>query len=249
MAACQNANERLFGGAVVLEVADGCSDTKPTEAEWKALAAGTSKGFDFGPNAVTSDADDGSGYVESIITNADFTVSFEGEVRKKDRLDQYGIGKFIQYFADELKAKRQPSLWVRMAYGPVEFVAYMVITALSSDGGTNDIVTFSTEFKVGDASTVEVNAASTLYLTTDLPTTRTVVAGQPLNLSIVAAGGTPPYTYKWYKDGKEVTGQTTATLNKAAAAQIDAGVYKCEIKDSALVAGLISSRPCTVTVS
>jgi uncharacterized protein YjdB len=33
----------------------------------------------------------------------------------------------------------------------------MNITALSSDGGTNDIVTFSTEFKVGDASTIEVN--------------------------------------------------------------------------------------------
>ncbi|MEQ9912225.1 hypothetical protein ABRP65_07455 [Pectobacterium polaris] len=45
MANCQNSNERLFGGAVVLEVADGCSDTLPQESEWKALAAGTSKGW------------------------------------------------------------------------------------------------------------------------------------------------------------------------------------------------------------
>ena len=45
MANCQNSNERLFGGAVVLEVADGCPDVKPLESEWKALAAGTSKGF------------------------------------------------------------------------------------------------------------------------------------------------------------------------------------------------------------
>lgn len=157
MANCQNSNERLFGGAVVLEVADGCPDVKPLEAEWKALAAGTSKGFDFNPNSVTSDADDGGGYVETIITNSDFTLSFEGEVRKKDKLDQYGVGKFIKYFADELKAKRQPGIWVRMDYGPVEFIGYMNITALSSDGGTNDIVTFSTEFKVGDASTIEVN--------------------------------------------------------------------------------------------
>jgi hypothetical protein len=62
------------------------------------------KGFDFNPNSVTSDADDGGGYVETIITNSDFTLSFEGEVRKKDKLDQYGVGKFIKYFADELKA-------------------------------------------------------------------------------------------------------------------------------------------------
>ena len=54
MANCQNSNERLFGGAVVLEVADGCPDVKPLEAEWMALAAGTSKGFDFNPNELGS---------------------------------------------------------------------------------------------------------------------------------------------------------------------------------------------------
>ena len=162
MANCSNSNERLFGAAVVLEVADGCPDVKPEESEWMALAAGTSKGFDFNPNSVTSDADDGAGYVETIITNSDFTISFEGEVRKKDKLDQYGIGKFITYFATELKAKRQPGMWVRMDYGPVEFVGYMNISALSSDGGSNDIVTFSTEFKVGDASTIEVNEITRL---------------------------------------------------------------------------------------
>lgn len=78
MANCSNSNERLFGAAVVLEVADGCPDVKPLEGEWMALAAGTSKGFDFNPNSVTSDADDGAGYVETIITNSDFTISFEG---------------------------------------------------------------------------------------------------------------------------------------------------------------------------
>jgi hypothetical protein len=60
MANCSNSNERLFGAAVVLEVADGCPDVKPEESEWMALAAGTSKGFDFNPNSVTSDADDGA---------------------------------------------------------------------------------------------------------------------------------------------------------------------------------------------
>lgn len=179
MANCQNSNERLFGGAVVLEVADGCPDVKPLEGEWMALAAGTSKGFDFNPNSVTSDADDGGGYVETIITNSDFTLSFEGEVRKKDKLDQYGVGKFIKYFAGELKAKRQPGIWVRTDYGPVEFVGYMNITALSSDGGTNDIVTFSTEFKVGDASTIEVNEVNDVAVTgvTLTPTTSTGTAG------------------------------------------------------------------------
>lgn len=194
MANCQNSNERLFGGAVVLEVADGCPDVKPLESEWMALAAGTSKGFDFNPNSVTSDADDGGGYVETIITNSDFTLSFEGEVRKKDKLDQYGVGKFIKYFADELKAKRQPGSWVRMDYGPVEFVGYMNITALSSDGGTNDIVTFSTEFKVGDATTIEVNELTAVAVTgvTVSPATSTGAAGgtSTFTVNIAPTGAT-----------------------------------------------------------
>lgn len=249
MGNCPSSNERLFGGAVVLEVADGCPDTKPQEADWKALAAGTSKGFDFNPNTVTSDADDGGGYVETIITNSDFTISFEGEVRKKDKLDQYGVGRFIEYFAGELKGKRQPGIWVRMDYGPVEFIGYMNITALSSDGGTNDIVTFSTEFKVGDASTIEVVAADALEFTTDLTATKSVATGSALNMSVVVAGGTSPYTYVWKKDGSAVSGQTTATFNKSSAASGDAGVYTCVVTDSSLPVQTITSTACTVTVS
>lgn len=144
--------------------------------------------------AYTSDADDGGGYVETIITNSDFTLSFEGEVRKKDKLDQYGVGKFIKYFADELKAKRQPGIWVRMDYGPVEFVGYMNITALSSDGGTNDIVTFSTEFKVGDATTIEVNELTAVAVTgvTVTPATSTGTAGgtSTFTVNIAPTGAT-----------------------------------------------------------
>ncbi|HCR9747862.1 TPA: hypothetical protein OPR08_000032 [Citrobacter koseri] len=249
MANCQNSNERLFGGAVVLEVADGCPDAKPQEADWKSLAAGTSKGFDFNPNTVTSDADDGGGYVETIITNSDFTISFEGEVRKKDKLDQYGVGRFIEYFAGELKAKRQPGIWVRMDYGPVEFIGYMNITALSSDGGTNDIVTFSTEFKVGDASTIEVVAADALVFTTDLTATKSVETGSALTMTVAVDGGTAPYTYVWKKDGSVVSGQTAATFNEASAASGDEGVYICEVTDSSLPAQTVTSTACTVTVS
>lgn len=153
---CPTDNTKLFGRAIVLEVADGCADTMPLESEWMALAAGTSKGFDFSPNSVTSDADDTKGYVENIVTNADFTISFEGEVRRNDKLDQYGVGRLIKYFNTEIQAARQPTLWVRMEFGPVTFVGYMLINALSSDGGTNDIITFSTEFKVASADTIQV---------------------------------------------------------------------------------------------
>lgn len=222
MANCQNSNERLFGGAVVLEVADGCSDTLPQESEWKALAAGTSKGWDFSPNTVTSDADDGGGYVESIITNADFTISFEGEVRKNDKLDQYGIGRFIKYFANELKARRQPGIWVRMEYGPVTFTGYMVVTALSSDGGTNDIVTFSTEFKVGDASTIDVRdtdetVPATGVTVTPATTSLAVNATRQLTAAVTPANATDQSgTWKTSDATKATVSSTGLVTGKAA---------------------------------
>lgn len=251
MAQCATSNEKLFGRAIVLEVADGCADTVPLEAEWKALAAGTSKSFDFSPNSVTSDADDTQGFVENIVTNADFTLSFEGEVRKQDKLDQYGVGKFIKYFTDEIKAARQPSLWVRMSFGPVTFIGYMIINALSSDGGTNDIVTFSTEFKVADASTVQVNdnsASGPLVFVADLPSTKVAAVGDDFTLGVQVGGGTPPYKYDWYKNGIH-TGLSTSTnqIDFQDVTSADAGIRQVKVTD--YNGNLITSTPNTLTIS
>ncbi|GLY59654.1 hypothetical protein Pcaca05_05120 [Pectobacterium carotovorum subsp. carotovorum] len=184
----------LVGKNVVLEVALGCADTVPTEVDWQALAAGTSKTIDFSPNTVTSDADDKGAWVDNAITNADATISFEGEVRKNDALDQFGFGKFVKYFTDEMNAKRQPTLWVRVQLGPIEFVGYMVVTALSTDGGTNDIVTFSTEFKVYDGNTVSVTLIDTVPVTgvTLSPATSTGAAGgtSTFTVTVAPAGAT-----------------------------------------------------------
>ena len=226
MAICQTDNSKLFGRAIVLEVADGCADTVPEEAEWKSLAAGTSKGFDFSPNSVTSDADDTKGYVENIVTNADFTISFEGEVRKNDKLDQYGVGRLIKYFNTEIKAARQPTIWVRMEFGPVTFIGYMLINALSSDGGTNDIVTFSTEFKVAAADTIQVEDT-----VEDIPVTG--VALTPTSGS-VAVGATT--TFKVNITPADATDKT-CTVTSSATTKATATISGDTVTVSGVAAG------------
>jgi len=160
MAVCELQNNKLFGAAVVLEVCDGCPDSAPKEDDWKALMAGTSKGLDYSPNTVTSDADDQGGFVEAIVTNADIALSFEGEVRTNDKLDEYGFYKLERYFTTEITNKRQPSIWVRLMYGNNTFVGYMTITSLSWSGGTNDIVSASLEFKVAASQTVKITSVT-----------------------------------------------------------------------------------------
>lgn len=185
MTQCKTDNTKLFGRAVILEVADGCADTIPAEAEFKLLAAGTSKTWDMNPNTTNSSADDTKGWVENVVTSNDLTLSFEGEVRVNDKSDQYGVYKFIKYYVNEVNASRQPTLWVRMYFGQIMIQAYMVITALSNDGGTDDIVTLSTEFKVADGSTVSIDDIDTSEVTS--------VAVAP-NSANVAVGATRQLT-------------------------------------------------------
>ncbi|MEN4566128.1 Ig-like domain-containing protein [Pantoea agglomerans] len=219
---CPTDNTKLFGRAIVLEVADGCADTVPQESEWKALAAGTSKGFDFSPNSVTSDADDTKGYVENIVTNADFTISFEGEVRRNDKLDQYGVGRLIKYFNAEIQAARQPTLWVRMEFGPVTFMGYMLINALSSDGGTNDIITFSTEFKVAAADTIQVVDTDDSVPATGVtvtPATTSVVVGATRQLTgtVLPADATDKSGTWTTSDASKATVNSTGLVTAVAA--------------------------------
>lgn len=186
---CPTDNSKLFGRAVIVEVADGCADAVPEESEFLLLAAGTSKTFDMNPNTTTSSADDTKGWVENIVTSNDLTLSFEGEVRVNDKADQYGVYKFIKYYVGEVNASRQPTLWVRMFFGQIMIQGYMVITALSNDGGTDDIVTFTTEFKVADGSTVTIEDINSTAVTgvTVSPTTASIAVDATRQLTATVA--------------------------------------------------------------
>ncbi|MFP2504641.1 DNA breaking-rejoining protein [Buttiauxella gaviniae] len=255
MQGCSSDNSKLFGRAVVLEVALGCPDTIPPESERLPLMAGTSKGFDFSPNTVSSDADDTKGYVENIVTNSDFTISFEGEVRKNDKLDQFGVGKFVKYYNDEVKASRQPTIWVFMDYGPVSFRGYMVITALSSDGGSNDIVTLTTEFKVSAADTIDVednNVIVPMTFSRDLPATKTTATGGDAAFTVAVTGGNQPLSYTWYYNDVLIPSSdnptaATPTLVNSSVNSLSAGSYKVEVTDESNQK--ITSTACVLTVT
>ncbi|EIX9711371.1 immunoglobulin domain-containing protein [Klebsiella pneumoniae] len=116
------------------------------------------------------------------------------------------------------------------------------------DAQTNGVVaaTFSLRLK---GKPTNIDASGVLAFSSDLPVTETVTAGSPLTLSVVAAGGTAPYSYVWKKGSSTVSGQTSATFNKASAVAGDAGVYSCVVTDSATPPNVITSSDCTVAVN
>ncbi|HDL5101416.1 TPA: phage tail protein [Mannheimia haemolytica] len=152
-----NAENLVVGRVVVLEY--GTTDAKPQESEWKVAGAMTTKSWVFSPNSVTSEADDAGGFPETLITNSDFSISGDGEWRKRPKSKELGIKDLVVLYANAVKNRTQPYIWVRLKYAGLTILGKMVITALSSEAPTNDLVKFSIEFKVGDSSTIEIAAA------------------------------------------------------------------------------------------
>lgn len=112
--------------------------------------------------------------------------------------------------------------------------------------GTNGVVaaTFSLRLK-GKPSLYVVP----LDFVRNLPEAHVVTTGSLLTLSVAVSGGTPPYSYTRYKDGKAVADQTTDTFNKAGAQTEDTGEYTCTVMDSANQPLSVTSLACQVMVN
>ncbi|QTV82197.1 Ig domain-containing protein [Klebsiella oxytoca] len=188
MQGCSN-NEQLIGRAKTLELAYGCSDQMPAEGDWKLMGLPTSATWDMSPEALTSDADNG-GFSSNLIASLDPTYSIEGEVRVQDRTDEFGIQQFVKYIADEIRARRQPAVWMRFHWGDFYHIGYMVPTGASDGGGVKEIVTYSFEFKLADGNTFQITEADDGIPVTGVtvaPTTSTVAAGSSTTFTVNVA--------------------------------------------------------------
>ncbi|HCT8924168.1 TPA: Ig-like domain-containing protein [Klebsiella pneumoniae] len=185
MQGCSN-NEQLIGRAKTLELAYGCADQVPAEGDWKLMGLPTSATWDMSPEALTSDADNG-GFSSNLIASLDPTYSIEGEVRVKDRTDEFGIQQFVKYIADEVRARRQPAVWMRFHWGDFYHIGYMVPTGASDGGGVKEIVTYSFEFKLADGNTFQITEADDGIPVTGVtvtPTTSTIAAGSSTTFTV-----------------------------------------------------------------
>ncbi|MCJ8574543.1 Ig-like domain-containing protein [Klebsiella pneumoniae] len=198
MQGCANDTGKLIGKVAVLRMAMGCADTMPALSAFMRLGAMTTKGIDYSMNAVSSEADDAKGIVENLVNNMDLTISGEGELRKSDKPNEIGAWRLSKYIFEEVRAGRQPTLWVRLDFvgedAGTYIVGYFNTTSWSTDMGTNDISTFSGEWKVFDADTVVFEIADPIAVTgvTVAPTTASLVEGstQQLNATIAPSNAT-----------------------------------------------------------
>lgn len=152
MAICVQANELYIGRGVDVEVAFGCPDTLPQEADFKYIGPANTKSFTMTPDTVDGTTDRTTGGVRAnYVTYMTFELSVDGKVRTSDKADECNTA-LLKYFAAEVSAARQPSLWVRAIFKDVTILAYCIIASYERSAADSDLVTYSTSFSATESS-------------------------------------------------------------------------------------------------
>lgn len=104
---------------------------------------------------------------------------------------------------------------------------YAAVT-LKGDGNTEfaGIAPFAMQARQSDAFIAAIGESPQITLP---PANQMVALGQPLHLSVTAAGLAGTISHQWLKDGKVLTGKTTSTLDIAITKLTDAGTYSCKV--------------------
>lgn len=228
MQGCNNDFGKLIGKNAVLRLAWGCPDIEPAISEWLRMGAMTTKSVDFAMNTLTSDADDAAGLTENVVTGMDLTISGDGEWRKRAKTTEIGPLKMAQYIFNEVRAGRQPGLWVRFDYLGTEagtyIMGYFNTTSWSDTFGSSDFATFSGEWKVADADSVRFVTDDDIRVTgvTVAPGTLslTVSEQKPLTGTVAPADATNSEV-KWTSSDESIatvssTGLVTAIAEGSA---------------------------------
>src|SRR5262245_18902645 len=84
----------------------------------------------------------------------------------------------------------------------------------------------------GDPYDASSTTTSTAPSITTQPSSLMVAVGSSATF-VVAASGTTPFTYPWYKAGSAISGATSASYSINAVATTDAGAYYAIVSNSA----------------
>jgi len=125
---------------------------------------------------------------------------------------------------------------------------YTVAAVSAEDNGAKYqvVVTNDLGSVVSPAATLTVGAAPVGPAITTQPSDVDVVAGQAASLSVVATGDAP-LTYQWKKNGFNVVGATSATLNLSVAIGPDGGAAYTVVVTNRL--GSVTSAPATISAT
>jgi streptogramin lyase len=105
-------------------------------------------------------------------------------------------------------------------------------------------IRISNPFGTLESEVIQVDVAAVRPVLLSEPIDRTLTAGSPLVLSVLASG-TSPFTYQWFHNGQPIPGETAPSLRRPLIVPTDSLAFHAVVSNSE---GSITSRTATVRV-
>lgn len=171
----------FVGKDVIANIAFACGDVHPNTLTFMPIGNMTTKSLTMESDTVQATGDKSVGGINTnLVTYRNVTFSGDGFVRRDDDADS-NIMRLTKHWANpEAGFNNQPVVWVELIYPDLTFYYYAIVSSISREAPTAEMVTFSVEFQ----------ATSSDYglIVEDTPQPPDSIAVAPATVTIAVAG-------------------------------------------------------------
>lgn len=224
-------NTKYVGRDVVLEFAIGCGDVLPLSTEWMRMGAMRTKNFGLEWETADGTADDSIGALrEAFATYQALTMGGDG-LSKVSGVGAEAQRILTKHVINPIATGGQPTIWMRMTFKDLTFIAFMLVTSYSREAPNDDLVSFSIEasstgsdFGLIVEDTPDPDAPAVVSVTA-YPAVMNLAPGASSQATAIVAPVGAPSAYTWSSDTPAVATVTqlgVVTAVSAGEAEISA---------------------------
>jgi uncharacterized protein YjdB len=171
----------FIGKDVIANVAFACGDVHPNTLTFMPIGNMTTKSLTMESDTVQATGDKSVGGINAnFVTFRNVTFSGDGFVRRDDDADS-NVMRLTKHWANpEAGFNNQPVVWVELIYPDLTFYYYAIISSISREAPTSEMVTFSVEF--------QATSSDFGIIVEDTPQPPDSIAVAPATVSIAVAG-------------------------------------------------------------
>src|SRR5690606_24014326 len=237
------------GKDVVLEYHISCPDEFPEESDWKRFGSLRTKEFSIEWD--TTDATDGDSVGalrENLATFQTMTISGDGTVKASGA----GAQNLINLTKHVIKPDAtdgQPAIWLRMTFPDLTFIAYCLVSSISSSAPYDDVTPYSFEASATSSDfglivqdTPDPDAPDVVSVTV-VPSTLSIEEGETYDIEAVVLPVGAPSGVTWSSSDTD-----TATVN-AVTGLVTAVAAGTATITATSAADALKTGTCAVTVT